>query len=125
MYGHGKEIKPPDFRSQKDIEKIAVLERRCAKLEATIKAREKECDREHYHALEGCLEELSLTRQHNKELENDCKLYKNSRDMLEQRNRALVEALEHIVEYWNRNENPGAMSDALWHILEIAEQTLA
>ena len=36
----------------------------------------------------------------------------------------LKRALEHIIEYWNRDENPTAMSDALWHILETAEQAL-
>ncbi len=43
---------------------------------------------------------------------------------LEAENKMLKEALEHIVEYWNRDENGGAMSDALWHILETAEQAL-
>ena len=33
-------------------------------------------------------------------------------------------ALEHIIEYWNKDENSTAMSDALWHILETAEQAL-
>ena len=43
---------------------------------------------------------------------------------LEEENKRLREALEHIIEYWNRDENGGAMSDALWHILETAEQAL-
>jgi len=34
------------------------------------------------------------------------------------------EALEHIAEYWNRNRDDGAMHDALWHIIETAEQVL-
>jgi len=36
----------------------------------------------------------------------------------------LKEALEHILEYWNRDENQMAMSDALWHFIETAEQAL-
>lgn len=32
----------------------------------------------------------------------------------------LLEALEHIVEYWNRDQNEDAMADALWHIIEVA-----
>lgn len=36
----------------------------------------------------------------------------------------LREALEHIAEYWNRNRDDGAMHDALWHIIETAEQAL-
>ena len=35
-----------------------------------------------------------------------------------------TEALEHIIEYWNKDENLAAMSDALWHILETAENAL-
>ena len=34
-------------------------------------------------------------------------------------------ALEHIEEYWNRDENQGAMSDALWHIIETVEAALS
>jgi hypothetical protein len=37
----------------------------------------------------------------------------------------LVEALEHIIKYWNRGENNGAMSDALYHMIETAEQALS
>ena len=43
---------------------------------------------------------------------------------LEIENKRLITNLENIIEYWNRDENPGAMSDALWHIIETAEQTL-
>ena len=39
-------------------------------------------------------------------------------------NAKLKEAIEHIREYWNRDENSGAMSDALWEILDTAEQAL-
>lgn len=35
------------------------------------------------------------------------------------------EALEHIVEYWNRDQNENAMADALHHIIETAEEALA
>lgn len=31
--------------------------------------------------------------------------------------------LQSIAEYWNRDENEEAMSDALWHIIEVAEST--
>jgi hypothetical protein len=34
------------------------------------------------------------------------------------------EALEHIVEYWNRDENERSMSDALWHIIQTAVDVL-
>ena len=37
----------------------------------------------------------------------------------------LREALEHIREYWNRDQNESAMADALWHILEAADAALA
>jgi hypothetical protein len=33
-------------------------------------------------------------------------------------------ALEHIVEYWNRDENETSMSDALWHIIQTAVDVL-
>jgi hypothetical protein len=33
-------------------------------------------------------------------------------------------ALEHIIEYWNRDQNETAMADALWHIIETAEEAL-
>jgi hypothetical protein len=36
----------------------------------------------------------------------------------------LREALEHIVEYWNRDENETSMSDALWHIIQTAVDVL-
>ena len=36
----------------------------------------------------------------------------------------LRDALEHIIEYWNRDPNDTAMHDALWHIIETAEQAL-
>lgn len=37
----------------------------------------------------------------------------------------LVEALEHIIEYWNRRDNDTAMNDALYHMIETAEQAIA
>lgn len=37
----------------------------------------------------------------------------------------LYAALEHITEYWNRDQNESAMADALWHIIETAEGALA
>lgn len=37
---------------------------------------------------------------------------------------ALREALEHIVEYWNRDRNEDAMYDALEHMIETAAQAL-
>ena len=39
--------------------------------------------------------------------------------------RTLVEALEHIREYWNRDQNEHAMADALWHIIETADEALS
>jgi len=37
----------------------------------------------------------------------------------------LLGALEHIAEYWNQDQNESAMVDALWHIIETAEQAIA
>lgn len=44
--------------------------------------------------------------------------------LLEER-KQMVEAFEYILEYWNRDENEKAMSDALWKIIEISEETLS
>ena len=57
-------------------------------------------------------------------LEAKMSTYPEEFKALEEENKKLREALEHIIEYWNRDENGGAMSDALWHILETAEQAL-
>ena len=46
--------------------------------------------------------------------------FKEAADRIE----ALEVAHEHILEYWNKDENPGAMSDALWHILDTAAEAL-
>ncbi len=43
---------------------------------------------------------------------------------IQTKNKRLRNALIHIEEYWNKDENPGAMSDALWHILETTEHAL-
>lgn len=37
----------------------------------------------------------------------------------------LVATLEHIAEYWNRDTSESAMADALWHIVEECDTTLA
>jgi len=37
----------------------------------------------------------------------------------------LIEALEHIEDYWNRDHNEQAMADALWHIIDTAQAALA
>lgn len=34
-------------------------------------------------------------------------------------NAGLLQTLQYIQEYWNRDENLKSMSDALWHILDI------
>lgn len=39
-------------------------------------------------------------------------------------NRKYKDALEHILEYWNKDENSMAMFNALWHILDTAEEAL-
>lgn len=36
----------------------------------------------------------------------------------------MLEALQHIVEYWNRDRNDKAMHDALWHIIEVADEAI-
>ncbi|HEX8894410.1 MAG TPA: hypothetical protein VF783_13860 [Terriglobales bacterium] len=38
---------------------------------------------------------------------------------------AMLDALEHIVEYWNRDRNDEAMHNALWHIIETAESAIS
>jgi hypothetical protein len=43
---------------------------------------------------------------------------------LQEKIKAKDEALEHIIEYWNQDRNDEAMHDALWHIIETAEQAL-
>jgi hypothetical protein len=42
-------------------------------------------------------------------------------DERDERIKALEAGLEHIAEYWNRDQNETAMADALWHIIETAE----
>jgi len=37
----------------------------------------------------------------------------------------LLDALEHIIEYWNRDRNDHAMHDALWHIIETADAAIS
>lgn len=37
----------------------------------------------------------------------------------------LLDALIHIEEYWNRDQNETAMADALWHIIETASAAIA
>lgn len=44
--------------------------------------------------------------------------------LLEKSNTTMKEAHEHILEYWNRDENDGAMADALWHIIETSAAAL-
>ena len=46
-------------------------------------------------------------------------------DAQAERERELVEALEHISEYWNRRENERAMNDALYHMIDTANAALA
>jgi hypothetical protein len=43
---------------------------------------------------------------------------------LQDENKRLAEALESIVEYWNRAQNTSAMVDALEHNIETAEEAL-
>lgn len=37
----------------------------------------------------------------------------------------LLDALIHIEEYWNRDQNDTAMADALWHIIGVAQEAIA
>ncbi|HCF3316825.1 hypothetical protein ABZR51_25970 [Pseudomonas aeruginosa] len=37
----------------------------------------------------------------------------------------MLGALQHIEEYWNRDSNEQAMTDALWHIIETAQAAIA
>ena len=41
---------------------------------------------------------------------------------LKAKNERLREALQNISEYWNRDRNDTVMHDALWHIIEVAEE---
>lgn len=43
---------------------------------------------------------------------------------LREKNNEMVEIFEHIVEYWNQDQNELAMVDALWHIIETARQVI-
>jgi hypothetical protein len=43
----------------------------------------------------------------------------------DQEAREMRDTLEHIVEYWNRDENEKAMADALWYIIGAASDILA
>ena len=43
---------------------------------------------------------------------------------LAEENKALLEALISISEYWNRDRNDGAMHDALWHIINVSESAI-
>jgi hypothetical protein len=43
----------------------------------------------------------------------------------EARIKVLEEALAHIGEYWNRDQNEAAMADALWHIIETVDAALS
>lgn len=38
--------------------------------------------------------------------------------------RELQVKFEHIKEYWNQSENQDAMSDALYHFLDVADEAL-
>lgn len=53
------------------------------------------------------------------------KAHAHATEAAAKRVRELEEALEHIVEYWNRGENDGAMSDALYHMIDTAEAALS
>lgn len=37
----------------------------------------------------------------------------------------LISKLQHIQDYWNKDENEKAMSNALWHILDVVDDLLA
>lgn len=45
-------------------------------------------------------------------------------DNLKQQNAIMREALESISEYWNRDNNQGAMEDACWYAIEKAQEAL-
>jgi len=50
--------------------------------------------------------------------------HKEKYEQLKAEIKRLKEALEHILEYWNGDRNDTAMHDALWHILDTANETL-
>ena len=43
---------------------------------------------------------------------------------LQEQNKALVEALQSIEDYWNRDRNDDAMHNACWHAVETASAAL-
>ena len=53
-----------------------------------------------------------------------CKQLESERDALQARVKRLEEALVSIQEYWNRDNNEGAMQDACWHAINTAIDAL-
>ena len=51
------------------------------------------------------------------ELQSENKTIKQQRD-------ELLKTLEHIAEYWNRDQNESAMYEALWHIIDTANEAI-
>ncbi len=58
------------------------------------------------------------------EYEANKKLYDRIAE-LEIDNLALTEGLEHIMDYWNKDRNDSAMHDALWEIINTADDLLS
>jgi hypothetical protein len=67
----------------------------------------------------------SVTYLKNEQLERENERLRSIIHKQEQERQGMRDNLEHIVEYWNRDENEKAMADALWYILGAASDILA
>ena len=72
----------------------------------------------------GKSQEIKQLKAENERLRKDGLSLANGAITYRQEIEKYKEALEHIIEYWNKDENHGAMSDALDEILNTAEQAL-
>jgi len=61
---------------------------------------------------------------HVRKLEDWAKQLENENDTFKKRIKRLEKALESIREYWNRDNNEGAMNDACWHAINTASEAL-
>ncbi|MBY9208774.1 hypothetical protein ACIUZ0_37070 [Pseudomonas aeruginosa] len=71
----------------------------------------------HGQRLANSFEGVMATQRTDSECEANARLIAAAPEMLG--------ALQHIEEYWNRDSNEQAMTDALWHIIETAQAAIA
>ena len=77
-----------------------------------------------YKVQGGKSQEIKQLKAENERLRKDGLSLANGAVTYRQEIEKYKEALEHIIEYWNKDKNHGAMSDALDEILNTAEQAL-